>query len=401
MPELDKLIKQLQVQKPQPNFRLWLSSSPHPEFPITILQAGIKMTTKPPKGVKANMKRLYQLVTETQFNCCTRPAVYKKLLYSLCFFHSILLERKKFRQMGWNIVYSFNDSDFEVSENLLCLYLDKYDEIPWDALKYLIAGVNYGGHVTDEWDRRLLTAYINDYFCEAAVNQTFYKLSSLPTYYIPRDGPLSRFQEHINTLPPTEHPEVFGQHPNADIASQIAETHTLFDTLLSLQPQDTGAMTAGAKASREETVLELLGDVRSKVPSLIDCESTRTHLQDNPSPLNVVLLQEIQRYNSLLQTIISSLVELEKGIKGFVVMSPSMEETFNCMYDARVPLLWEKAYPSLKPLAAWMRDLCQRVDQFARWAEDVQPPILFWLSGFTFPNGFLAAVLQSTARQQS
>ncbi|MEQ2200523.1 hypothetical protein XENOCAPTIV_030527, partial [Xenoophorus captivus] len=103
MPELDKLIKQLQVQKPQPNFRLWLSSSPHPEFPITILQAGIKMTTEPPK-----------LVTETQFNCCTRPAVYKKLLYSLCFFHSILLERKKFRQMGWNIVYSFSDSDFEV-----------------------------------------------------------------------------------------------------------------------------------------------------------------------------------------------------------------------------------------------------------------------------------------------
>ncbi|MEQ2289052.1 Dynein heavy chain 2, axonemal [Ameca splendens] len=47
-----------------------------------------------------------------------------------------------------------------------------------------------------------------------------------------------------------------------------------------------------------------------------------------------------------------------------------------------------------------MRDLCQRVDQFARWAEDVQPPVLFWLSGFTFPNGFLAAVLQSTARQQ-
>lgn len=49
MPELDKLIKQLQLQKPHPDFRLWLSSSPHPDFPITILQAGIKMTTEPPK----------------------------------------------------------------------------------------------------------------------------------------------------------------------------------------------------------------------------------------------------------------------------------------------------------------------------------------------------------------
>uniref|UniRef100_A0A4W6ECP9 Dynein axonemal heavy chain 2 n=1 Tax=Lates calcarifer TaxID=8187 RepID=A0A4W6ECP9_LATCA len=401
MPDLDKLVEQLQVQKPNPNFRLWLSSSPHPEFPITILQAGIKMTTEPPKGVKANMKRLYQLVTEAQFNRCSRPVLYRKLLFALCFFHSILLERKKFLQLGWNIVYGFNDSDFEVSESLLSLYLNEYEEIPWDALKYLIAGVNYGGHVTDDWDRRLLTTYINDYFCDAAVNQPFFKLSPLTSYYIPRDGPQSSYKEYISMLPPTEHPEVFGQHPNADIASQIAETRTLFDTLLSLQPQVTSTTTAGVGPSREDKVLELLADVRGKIPALIDYEGTRSLLQDNPSPLNVVLLQEIQRYNALLDTIISSLVELEKGIKGLVVMSSSLEETFHYIYDARVPPLWEKAYPSLKPLAAWTRDLCQRVDQFARWAEMAQPPILFWLSGFTFPNGFLTAVLQSSARQHN
>nr|XP_046242172.1 dynein axonemal heavy chain 2 isoform X2 [Scatophagus argus] len=401
MPELDKLVEQLQVQKPHPNFRLWLSSSPHPEFPITILQAGIKMTTEPPKGVKANMKRLYQLVTEDQFNRCLRPIFYRKLLFSLCFFHSILLERKKFLQLGWNIVYGFNDSDFEVSENLLTLYLDEYEEIPWDALKYHIAEVNYGGHVTDDWDRRLLTTYINDYFCDAAINEPFFKLSSLTSYYIPRDGPQSSYKEHISMLPSTEHPEVFGQHLNADIVSQIAKTRTLFETLLSLQPQVTGHTAAGTSPSREDKVLELLADIRGIIPAPIDYEGTSSLLQDNPSPLNVVLLQEIQRYNSLLDTIILSLVELEKGIKGLVVMSSSLEETFNCIYDGRVPPLWEKAYPSLKPLASWTRDLSQRVNQFAHWAETIQPPVLFWLSGFTFPNGFLTAVLQSYARQHN
>ena len=51
MPQLDKLVEQLQIQKPEPHpeFRLWLSSSPHPDFPIAILQTGLKMTTEPPK----------------------------------------------------------------------------------------------------------------------------------------------------------------------------------------------------------------------------------------------------------------------------------------------------------------------------------------------------------------
>lgn len=63
------------------------------------------------------MTRLYQLMMEPQFSRCSKPAKYKKLLFALCFFHSVLLERRKFLQLGWNIVYGFNDSDFEVCAN--------------------------------------------------------------------------------------------------------------------------------------------------------------------------------------------------------------------------------------------------------------------------------------------
>uniref|UniRef100_A0A2K5CLM4 Dynein axonemal heavy chain 2 n=1 Tax=Aotus nancymaae TaxID=37293 RepID=A0A2K5CLM4_AOTNA len=399
MPNLDKLVEQLQVEDPHPSFRLWLSSSPHPDFPISILQASIKMTTEPPKGLKANMTRLYQLMTEPQFTHCSKPAKYKKLLFALCFFHSVLLERKKFLQLGWNIIYGFNDSDFEVSENLLSLYLDEYEETPWDALKYLIAGVNYGGHVTDDWDRRLLTTYINDYFCDQSLSTPFYRLSALETYFIPKDGSLASYKEYISLLPGMDPPEAFGQHPNADVASQITEARTLFDTLLSLQPQIT-PIRAGSQ-TREEKVLELAADVKQKIPEMIDYEGTRKLLALDPSPLNVVLLQEIQRYNKLMQTILFSLTDLEKGIQGLIVMSTSLEEIFNCIFDAHVPPLWGKAYPSQKPLAAWTRDLAMRVEQFELWASRARPPVIFWLSGFTFPTGFLTAVLQSSARQNN
>ncbi|XP_028725159.1 dynein heavy chain 2, axonemal [Peromyscus leucopus] len=399
MPNLDKLVEQLQVEDPHPAFRLWLSSSPHPDFPISILQASIKMTTEPPKGLKANMTRLYQLMTEPQFTRCSKPAKYKKLLFALCFFHSILLERKKFLQLGWNIIYGFNDSDFEVSENLLSLYLDEYEETPWDALKYLIAGVNYGGHVTDDWDRRLLTTYINDYFCEQALTTPSYRLSVLDTYFIPKDGSLASYKEYISLLPSMDPPEAFGQHPNADVASQITEARTLFETLLSLQPQITPTRIGGQ--SREEKVLELAADVKQKIPEMIDYEGTRKLLALDPSPLNVVLLQEIQRYNNLMRTILLSLTDLEKGIQGLIVMSTSLEEIFNCIFDAHVPPLWGKAYPSQKPLASWTRDLAVRVEQFELWASRARPPVIFWLSGFTFPTGFLTAVLQFSARQNN
>lgn len=125
----------------------------------------------------------------------------------------------------------------QISQTILSIYLDEYPVTPWDALKYLVAGVNYGGHVTDDWDRRLLTTYINQCFNETALNTPLYRLSTLPTYYIPKDGSLESYQDYITILPNIDRPEAFGQHPNADITSQISETREMLGTLLSLEVQ--------------------------------------------------------------------------------------------------------------------------------------------------------------------
>lgn len=60
-----------------------------------------------------------------------------------------------------------------------------------------------------------------------------------------------------------------------------------------------------------------------------------------------------------------------------------------------------QAYPSNKPLGNWTRDLVLRVEQFAKWATTAHQPVIFWMSGFTFPTGFLTAVLQTCARQNN
>jgi dynein heavy chain len=234
MPELEKIVEQL--QKPSANvhkkFRLWLSSSPHPKFPISILQSSVKMTTEPPSGIKANMKRLYNLVTEEKFDQCQAREKYKRLLFSLTFFHAVLIERRKFEQLGWNTIYSFNDSDFDISENILSIYLNEYDETPWDALKYMIADINYGGHITDGLDKKLLVTYAEDMFNDDVINVPHYQLSGSPLYCMPRDGPLKSYHDFVNSLPSVDVPEVFGQHQNANITSLIIEAKMNFRNLL-------------------------------------------------------------------------------------------------------------------------------------------------------------------------
>jgi dynein heavy chain len=130
LPELDKIVERIALMpsaQRNPNFRLWMSADPTPEFPISLLQTSVKMTTEPPKGLRANLQRLYANMTEDDFNRCKKPEKYRKLLFSLCWFHSIVVERKKFGSLGLNVPYAFNDSDFSVCENILALYLDEFE----------------------------------------------------------------------------------------------------------------------------------------------------------------------------------------------------------------------------------------------------------------------------------
>ena len=137
------------------------------------------MTTEPPKGLRANLLRLYNTITPAAFAECKAAVKYQKLLFSLAYFHSVLLERRKYRTLGLNIPYDFNDTDFKVSDDLLKSYLDYYTETPWEALRYLIAEANYGGCVTDELDRRVLSSYLNKFYCEDALAVDNYPLSPL------------------------------------------------------------------------------------------------------------------------------------------------------------------------------------------------------------------------------
>lgn len=106
-------------------------------------------------------------LSDEQLNDCPHYA-FKPLVYVVTFFHAIVLDRRKYGKIGWNVNYDFNESDFKISFKLLGMYLRKaYDNqdkvIPWASLKSLIGDAMYGGRVTDDNDRRVLLTYLDEY----------------------------------------------------------------------------------------------------------------------------------------------------------------------------------------------------------------------------------------------
>jgi len=79
------------------------------------------------------------------------------------------------------------------------------------------------------------------------------------------------------------------------------------------------------------------------------------------------------------------LKDVQKALKGEVVMSEELDQLAMSMFNNQVPAAFGKVGPlSLKPLSSWINDLNDRIDFINKWIAESMPPA-YWLSGFFFP----------------
>jgi dynein heavy chain len=209
-----------------------------------------------------------------------------------------------------------------------------------------------------------------------------------------------------NVLPAIAQPEVFGLHDNANISKDFNEASRLFESIL-LTPAGGGGGGGGGGSSggkkvksKDETIGEVASDILAKLRADFDLEAVGARYPNDPKEsMNTVLIQELARYNRLLVIIRSTMQNVQKAMKGLVVLSASLEGAANDLFLGRVPEVWKgRSFASRKSLASYFQELLDRIKMLDDWIDHGAPPI-FWISGFFFTQSFLTGAAQNFARK--
>lgn len=75
--------------------------------------------------------------------------------------------------------------------------MNEYDGVPFEAITYLTGECNYGGRVTDDWDRRLLMTTLADFYNKEVIEKPRFPFSPSGDYYSP---PKSTYEDYIRFI---------------------------------------------------------------------------------------------------------------------------------------------------------------------------------------------------------
>jgi len=200
-------------------------------------------------------------------------------------------------------------------------------------------------------------------------------------------------------------PQVFGLHPNADAGYLWTATEQLWSGLVELMPRSTGEEAKGE--SRESVLEKLCHEVLSQTPEPFDRkiimknerEKARNNGFENLQPVQVVLVQEVERWNQLVICIASTLKNLQKALAGTIGMSAELDDIAVSLSNGQLPSVWRRLAPATrKNLGRWMVHFQRRYEQFRKWIDHGEP-MCMWISGLTIPESYLSALIQSTCRK--
>jgi dynein heavy chain len=176
----------------------------------------------------------------------------------------------------------------------------------------------YGGHITDDWDRRTNMSYLHVLIRPEILSQM--QLTLAPGFKSPDPVKYDReaYRKYIEEKLPTEQPQMFGLHPNAEIGYLTTQSESLFATIQSVQGG------AGGGGGDDGKVKNLIVTFVANLPGDFNMFEIMGRAK-NKTPYVVVCLQECERMNTLVVEIRTSLNDLDAGLRGALNITDAME----------------------------------------------------------------------------
>lgn len=371
------------------DFRLWLTSAPTPQFPVSVLRACIKATVEQSAGLREGVvASLSELPEDLRATCeSSSSAQWRALVHAVVLFHGVAQERRGYMPTGWIVPYDFAHADLVCSlrtaRNLLRAGASEAEQgvtLPWAAITHILGQIHYGGRVTDENDRRLLDALIKRHVSCEALGESREHAASVQSML-----------EHAQGLPDHGGPELLSLHRSAARQRDLQHGQALIRDALRLQPHAVpdaaGSAVLPRHSSGSATALQRADEILSSLPAALDlgkasqvrcttCSSNfcraalllrisapqlrprrlmKSDLQaHNPfaplssgdtDPLGSILRQEVELYSALLRTVVSTLESLQRAVRGLETLSQDLEQALRSILDNEV---WPPAKPHRK-----------------------------------------------------
>ena len=142
-----------------------------------------------------------------------------------------------------------------------------------------------------------------------------------------------------------------------------------------MQPRGGG----GGGVSSEEIIAKTAADIQSKIPAEFDVSVLRKKMSAAnangvPSPIEVVLMQELDRWNDLNNYMRRSLRDLQRALKGELGMSADLDSIGQALLNGTLPPQWAKLTSSTrKGLSNWISMWVKRQDQYKTWVDEGEP----------------------------
>jgi dynein heavy chain 1 len=190
-------------------------------IPLSLMRMSRIIVFEPASGMRATILDQIQSIPRAIF--ATGPSEKYRVLFILSWIHSILVERVRYVPVGWSKQYDINDSDFEMSMNIVHEWMTKIsngksnippEKIPWTALQRLLIDTVYGGRIEMPNDIRILECIVSSFMTPAIFDNQYSLVDDL---LLPSSISLDAFLTWARGLNENHVTKSLGLPPNADM----------------------------------------------------------------------------------------------------------------------------------------------------------------------------------------